>query len=107
MAISPQLPQYSRQMAKKHGLSFPVLSDKGNQVARQFRLVFEQPPELREVHEQLGAPLPRFNGDDSWTLPMPARYVIRQDGTIAHADVHADYTQRPEPEETLARVRGL
>jgi hypothetical protein len=36
-------------------------------------------------------------GEDSWTLPIPARYVIAQDRTIAYAEVNADYTRRPEP----------
>lgn len=52
------------------------------------------PDYLREVHKALGANLTQFNGEDSWTLPMPARYVIAQDGTIAYAEVNADYTWR-------------
>jgi hypothetical protein len=31
----------------------------------------------------------QFNGEDGWTLLMPARYVIAQDGTIAYAEVNA------------------
>ncbi len=55
------------------------------------------PDDLREVHRALGADHSHFNGEDSWTLPMPARYVIGQDGVIAYAEVNADYTRRPEP----------
>lgn len=107
MAISPQKPRYSRKMKEDKGLDFPVLSDEGNEVAREYGLVWQLPEDLQEVYEEIGASLPRFNGDDSWTLPMPARYVIRPDGTIAHADVNADYTDRPEPETTLEQVRNL
>jgi hypothetical protein len=45
----------------------------------------------------LGADLNQFNGENRWTLPMPARYVVGQDGIIAYAEVNADYTQRPDP----------
>ena len=45
--------------------------------------------------------LAAFNADPSWTLPMPARYVIGQDGTIVYAEVNPDYTQRPEPEDVI------
>lgn len=55
---------------------------------------------LREVPKKLGADLTQFNGEVSWTLPMPARYVIAQDGTIAYADVNADITRQPEPSAT-------
>jgi hypothetical protein len=47
----------------------------------------------REVHSRLGADLPQFNREDSWILPMPARYVIGRDGVVA------DYTRRPQPSD--------
>ena len=50
--------------------------------------------------------LPSFNGDDSWTLPMPARFVIGPDGIIRYAEVNPDYTRRPEPEDVLPAIRG-
>ncbi|WP_186307896.1 hypothetical protein [Paraburkholderia sp. BCC1884] len=59
----------------------------------------QQPRSRREVHRNLGGPLSIFNGEDSWTLPIPARYVIGQDGVIAYAQANADYTQRPEPDD--------
>ena len=107
MAISPQQARYSEQIRKKHDLSFPVLSDPGNRWATRAGLVYELPDDLKELYRGFGGDLTRFNGDGSWTLPMPARYVVRPDGVVAHADVHADYTRRPEPAETLGRVRDL
>ena len=38
---------------------------------------------------------------------MPARYVIDGDGKVRYAVVHADYTKRSEPEETLAALKAL
>jgi hypothetical protein len=38
---------------------------------------------------------------------MPGRIVIERDGTVASAEADPDYTRRPEPEETLAVLRGL
>lgn len=107
MAVSPQLPKYSEQIRNKHDLSFPVLSDAGNAVARELGLVFELSEDLKEIYLGFGADLSRFHGDDSWTLPMPGRYVVRPQGVIAHADVHPDYTRRPEPAQTLAQVRAM
>jgi peroxiredoxin len=42
-----------------------------------------------------------INGDDSWTMPISARFVIGQDGIIRYAEVNPDYTHRPDPEELL------
>lgn len=97
VAISQQSAPNSRKSQRQNGLAFPILSDKGGDIGARFGVRWTAPDYLREVHKTLGADLPQFNGEDSWTLPMPARYVIAQDGTIAYAEVNADYTLRPEP----------
>jgi len=54
-----------------------------------------------------GVDLPRYNGDQSWRLSMPARIVIRRDGIVASTEADPDYTRRPEPEATLDVLRRL
>ena len=83
-------------------MTFPVLVDEGNQVAEQFGIRHVFPEDLREVYRSFGLDLPEANGDPSWSLPMPARYVIDATGTIQSVAADPDYTRRPEPEETLA-----
>lgn len=107
MAISPMLAKYARQMAEKHRLGFPLLLDPGNQVTGQFGLGYAFPDYLREVYLKFGLDLPRFNGDDSWTLPLPARCIVTPDGIVRHAEVGTDYTIRPEPEATVSFLREL
>jgi peroxiredoxin len=84
-----------------------LLSDPGNQAARKFRLVFKLPEDLRKVYLGFGTDLQKYNGDNSWTLPMPARFVIDQSGVIRSADINADYTIRPEPEDTIKVIRCM
>ena len=62
---------------------------------------------MREVYLQLGLDIPRYNGDDSWTLPMPARFIVDGGGVIRSAKVHPDYTTRPEPEQTVEVLKGI
>lgn len=94
-------------MVHKHGLTFPVLNDPGNRVAAQYGLVHRLPPDLQQVYAGWGIDLPRFNGDDSWSLPLPGRVVVDQAGIIRDVEVHTDHTERPEPAATLALVRTL
>ena len=101
VAISPQLAANSRKSQRQNKLEFPILSDTGNEVAAAFGLRFTLPDYLVELYRSLKNDLPAFNGDPGWTLPMPARYVIGQDGIIAYAEVNPDYTLRPEPEAML------
>jgi peroxiredoxin len=107
VALSPQREVYLRQMAEKNHLEFELVSDAGNVVAGKFGLVFSLPSDLRTVYRSFGVDLARFNGDDSWTLPMPGRFVIDQAGIIRHVDVDPDYTVRPEPAETVAFLKKL
>jgi len=99
--ISPQLEKYSKQIAKKLDLTFPVLADRENTVASQFGLVFRLPDDLRDIYRNFGIDLERFQGDNSWKLPMPGRFILDQHGEILTADVNPDYTKRPEPSEIL------
>jgi peroxiredoxin len=104
VVISPQLEKYSKQVAKKLGLTFSVLSDKGNRVAARFGLAFSLPDKLRDVYRSFGLDVERFNGDDAWTLPMPGRFIVDRRGQIVDANVHPDYTVRPQPSDIPKRL---
>jgi len=94
-------------MVETHDLNFDILSDHGNEVADQFNLVHGFPDELKSLYRDLGINLPKYNGEDSWTLPLPARYIIDKDQVIQYSRVNADYKNRPEPEETLQALTKL
>ncbi|MGJ3647842.1 peroxiredoxin-like family protein [Sphingomonas sp. GlSt437] len=107
VAISPQTRVNSRKSVRDNGLDFPILSDAGNATADAFGLRFQMQDYLVELYRDvLRNDLPGFNGDDSWTLPMPGRFVIGQDGVIRYAEVNPDYTRRPEPADMLPAVRA-
>ncbi|MGJ4902467.1 peroxiredoxin-like family protein [Bradyrhizobium sp. HKCCYLS2058] len=105
VAISPQTAANSRKSVRQNELGFPILSDTHNDVAAAFGLRFALPDYLVDLYKSLKNDLPAFNGDPSWTLPMPARYVIAPDGLILYAEVNPDYTRRPEPEDMLPALR--
>jgi len=101
VAISPQTAPNSRKSVRQNKLSVPILSDVKGKVGAAFGLRFNLPAYLIELYKQLKNDRPTFNDDPSWTLPMPARYVIGQDGMILYSEVNPDYTRRPEPEDMI------
>lgn len=108
IAISPQTGANSRRSQRDNKLAFPILSDPGNEVAAAFGLRFTLPDYLKDLYKNaFKNDLAVVNGDASWTLPMPARYVIGQDGVIAYAEVNPDYTNRPDPSEMLPILQRL
>ena len=107
IAISPQVTKESRVTAEKSGLTFHLLSDLGNKVARSFGLVFQLPPDLREIYLRLGIDLSVSNGDDSFELPIPATYVIDRGGVIRAVRADADYVKRMEPSDIVTALESI
>ena len=107
LAISPQTPGNTVATVRALGLSYDVLSDVGNVIARQFGLVYRLPETFRQVYDELGINLPQFNGTESFELPVPATYVIGRDARITEVYIDPDYTQRPDPPDIVAAVRRL
>jgi peroxiredoxin len=90
---------------RENKLTFPILSDPHNEVAAAFGLRFKLPDDLIDLYQNVFKnDLALVNGDPNWTLPMPARFVVGQDGIILYAEVNPDYTRRPDPEELLLRT---
>jgi peroxiredoxin len=104
VAISPQTVKQSFFMADQHKLRFPLLSDAGNQVARQFGLLYSVPDEQRQVYRSAFVNLPFASGDESWELPIPAAYILDQDGTVIYASANPDYMERAEPADILVNL---
>jgi peroxiredoxin len=104
VALSPQTSANSRRAIRDLNFEYPLLWGKGAAAADLFGLRFKFPDDLRAVYTALGVDLARINGEDSWTLPMPARLVIERDGTISYVESDPDYTRRPEPAEIIAHL---
>jgi peroxiredoxin len=101
VAISPQTQKHSYMTRDTHKLRFPVLADSGNRVARNFGLVWRLSPELQHMYEAIMTKLPRYNGDESWELPLAATWIVQPDGKISFVRINVDWRERPEPAEIL------
>ena len=107
VGVSPETPDNSLSTKQKQQLTFEVLSDQGNRVARDYGLLFQVYDEMRPLYLEWGFDLPAINGDDSWEIPVPATYVINSSGVIRAGHVDKDYTRRMEPAEILAALSTI
>jgi peroxiredoxin len=105
VAISPMTFKQGDFMRDQHKLMFPLLSDEGNKVAGQFGVAYVVPQYQQELFKTVFINLPFINGNESWTLPLPATFVIGQDSAIKYTFADADYTLRAEPAEVIATLR--
>ena len=88
-------------------MQFEVLSDVGNNIARQYGIVMEVPEVIRPLYMEWGLDIPTINCDESWELPIPATYVINTDGKIISAYVNKNYTERMEPADIIIALKTL
>jgi peroxiredoxin len=107
VAISPQAPDGSLSTQEKNELTFTVLSDPGNQVAKVAGILTAPSAEVRAAQLQLGLDLTAVNADGTIGLPMPTTMIVGADRVIDWIDVHPDYTTRSEPAEILAALDAL
>jgi len=95
------------EFRKEQGWRFEVLADPGSAIAEQYGLTWTLSDAFRELYLGFGIDLAEYNGDASWRLPMPARFVVDSDKVIRYAEADPDYMIRPEPVDTIEFLRGL
>jgi len=108
VAISAELPDRQVETEKENALTFPVLTDRGNDVARLFGIVYELDEDLLQVYRERGHELKTANGPQGAnTLALPATFVVDQSGTIRLAYINEDYAERLSTEEILHALETL
>ncbi|HLP87449.1 MAG TPA: peroxiredoxin-like family protein [Nostocaceae cyanobacterium] len=107
IAISPQILEYTLLTIQEHELTYNVLIDKNNYVARQFGIVFQVPRYLRDFLLELGYNLAKYNANKFFELPIPATYIVNRNGEIIYAFVEPDHTKRLDPVEIINVLRKL
>jgi peroxiredoxin len=114
VAISPQTQRHNDFTLQQHRLQFPILSDPEAAVASRFGIAYSVPDAHREYYKGILVNIPFVNSGNmyknaaeaSWNLPLPAVFVVNQDGTIAYSEAHADFHVRPEPSDVMQAVQA-
>ncbi|CAL2101648.1 Peroxiredoxin [Tenacibaculum sp. 190130A14a] len=101
LSISPQLEENNNKIVEQQRLNYDLLTDNGNNIASAFGLRWTMIDPLKSLYDSFGINLPKYNGDTSWTLPIPARFIIGENGIIKYAEFSVDYTKRPNPDVLL------
>lgn len=107
VTITPQTPDKSLEQISKSNLTFEVLSDIENKLAKECGLVFTLAAELRPIYEAWQLDIPGHNGDETFELPIPATYIVDKAGVIRYSFIDMDYTSRAEPNIIIEQLNKL
>ena len=107
VAISPQTPDESLSIKEKNQLNFEVLSDNGNIVARKYTTVFKNADAPVDTMTELGFNFDAYYSDDSRGLPVPAVFILEEDGVVSFAkSLGGDYRNRVEVSEIIDALKN-
>jgi len=108
VVLSPQSSARTEKQAEELHLKYNLLVDDDNRTGKAFGLVYEFPQYLKDLYmERFNNNIQEINEGSAWELPIPARFVIGQDGKILDVMADPDYRFRPEPSITLSFIKNL
>ena len=105
VAIIPERESFAARLKAEAGLHYPVLSDMDNGYALSINLAIWVGAELQDLMAKSGRDLPAYQGNEAWILPIPATFVVAQDGSVVERFIDPDYRKRMAVEDLLAALR--
>ncbi len=106
VAISPEPSTGAAELKAYAKAPFHILCDLDNGYALELNLLFWVGDEAQRAMAAAGVDLPRFQGNDTWMLPIPATFVVGADGVVRARFVDPDYRRRMEVEDLLEALRA-
>jgi peroxiredoxin len=108
IAVSPEKPEFGQLLTDKQKLTFPILSDHENSVARKYGLVYQVNSEVKELALNFGNDISKRNGSDRWELPIAGTFVIDAKSTVRFAQVDPNFmTGRANPAIVLEVLTNI
>lgn len=108
IAVSPERVPLLGRTAEKTGAEFTLLHDEDFRIAKAYDVHFLPGEEDRIMYNTvLGARLEQAHSDDSQQLPIPATYIIDENGTIVWRHFNPDHRIRASMEDIVNVLEEL
>ncbi|MFT3732119.1 MAG: peroxiredoxin-like family protein [Hyphomicrobium sp.] len=107
VAITPETERFNAELGLQCGAKFPILSDIDNGYALMLNLAFLVGDEKRRAMIEAGWDFSPFQGNKNWTLPIPATFIVGDDGLVKARFIDPDYRRRMDTLEILGVLRSL
>lgn len=106
VAVSPDHPGKIAEALDQHEFPYALYSDSTMHAARAFGLAFQlDSATVKQYKEEYKIDIEADSGETHHQLPVPAAFLVSQDGRIRFAYSNADYKTRIKPEELLQAAR--
>jgi len=106
VAIMPDRQRFAAAFKSEAMARYRILTDIDNGYALSLNLAIWMGDEMNQILLAGGREVPAYQGNDTWVFPIPATFVIGQDGTVADRFIDPDYRRRMAVEDLLAALRN-
>lgn len=107
VSISPEKPDTTIAVRDIENLKFNILSDINNNLAKKLNLVFSLPEKIQDIYKKFGINLDENQGNQDQELPIPAVFIVDENGIVKFVDLDEDYTTRPDAEDIISKYKEL
>jgi peroxiredoxin len=104
VAITPEVDKNIEKSSKQANANFPIIHDSNGKIMTDYKTIFDVNDEVDKKMKGYGIDLAENNGDAGKNLPVPAVYIIGQDGLIKWAFYDEDYRKRPAISDILKNL---
>jgi peroxiredoxin len=107
VAITPEVERFNAELKSASGAPFPVLSDMDNGYSLLLNLAFYVGDEKKRFMTEAGWGITPYNNNETWTLPIPATFIVGTDGLVKARFVDPDYRKRMDLDEIIRVLQAL
>jgi peroxiredoxin len=102
LAITPEKPASAEKMIEKTGATFTVIPDPTEQIMKDYNVLFNVTEDYQnKIRNALETDIASNNNKEDARLPVPATYIINQQGVIVYRQFDLDYHNRASVKDIL------
>ena len=105
VAITPQGKDGIDSTIAKTGATFPIISDEGMLIANKYGVALKVDDRTVGRYKNAGIDLLKLNGQKEASLPVPAVYIVDEDGAVTFRYFNEDFRKRISIKELLDELK--
>lgn len=102
VVVTPESLEKTKETTEEWKTTFPIIHDQGNQIMNDYKVAFVvNEKTVGKYYEPLRKKLAEYNESGNMVLPVPATYLIDQNGKVEYVQFDPDYKNRSDFDEIL------
>jgi peroxiredoxin len=99
ISVTPEPEESISKAVEKTKATFSIIYDKDRKIMKDWKVAYSMSDDMKTKYKGYGLDLEKQQGD--WMLPVPATYVIGQNGKIEFVHFDENYQQRADIKSIL------